>query len=80
MPDISINFILSELIGMSEIGIRLTVSGAMQPHASVSGLMIAHPRASYFDVGPIGEDQLADYASRRGIPVRMMRRFLSASL
>lgn len=80
MPDISINFILSELVGMSEIGIRLTVSGAMQPHASVSGLMIAHPRASYFDVGPIGEDQLADYASRRGIPVRMMRRFLSASL
>lgn len=80
MPDISINFILSELVGMPKIGIRLTESGAMQPHASVSGLMLAHPKATYFDVGQIGEDQLEDYASRRGIPVKMMRCFLSASL
>lgn len=80
MPDMSLNFILSELIDMPKIGIRLTESGAMQPHASVSGLMLAHPKAVYFDVGRIGEDQLRDYASRRGIPVRMMRRFLSACL
>lgn len=80
MPDMSLNFILSELVDMPKIGIRLTESGAMQPHASVSGLMLAHPKAVYFDVGHIGEDQLRDYASRRGIPVRMMRRFLSACL
>ena len=65
---------------MPKIGIRLTESGAMQPHASVSGLMLAHPKAVYFDVVHICEDQLRDYASRRGIPVRMMRRFLSACL
>ena len=52
----------------------------MKPHASVSGLMIAHPEARYFAVGKIGEDQLGDYARRRGIPVSVMRRFLSSNL
>ncbi len=80
LPDTSINFLLSELLGMKEIGIYLTENGAMRPHASVSGLMIAHPQAHYFDLGPIGEDQLADYARRRGVPVAIMRRFLASSL
>ena len=80
LPDTSVNFIISELVGMKEIGIHLTENGAMRPHASVSGLMIAHQQAHYFDLGPIGEDQLADYAHRRGIPVSMMKRFLAASL
>lgn len=80
LPDTSVNFLLSELVGMKEIGIYLTESGAMRPHASVSGLMISHPKAHYFDLGPIGEDQLADYAQRRGIPVAMMRRFLESSM
>ena len=78
LPDTSINFILSDLIGMKSIGIRLTESGMMVPHASVSGLMISHPKARYFDIGKIGEDQLKDYARRRGIPVEMARRFLSS--
>ena len=34
----------------------------------------------YFDLGKIGEDQLRDYARRRGVPVELMRRFLSVSL
>ena len=80
LPDTSVNFVLSEALGMKDIGIRLTESGAMKPHASVSGLMIAHPAARYFMLGKIGEDQLHDYASRRGIPVELMRRFLSANL
>lgn len=80
LPDTSINFILSETLGMKDIGIRLTESGAMKPHASVSGLMMAHPLARYFAVGRIGEDQLGDYARRRGVPVEMMRRFLAANL
>ena len=67
-------------LGMKDIGIRLTESGMMTPHASVSGLMMAHPKARYFDVGKIGEDQLVDYARRRGIPVVLMRRFLASSL
>ncbi len=80
MPDTSVNFIIDSLIDMKRIGIRLTASGMMNPHASVSGLMFAHPQAHYFDLGKIGEDQLRDYARRRGVPVELMRRFLSMSL
>ena len=80
IPDTSINFVLDQIIGMGDIGIRLTESGAMRPHASVSGLMISHPKARYFSIGKIGEDQLEDYAKRRGMPVELMRRFLGGVL
>ena len=81
LPDVSLNFVIDRLLGgMNKIGIRLTESGAMKPHASVSGLMISHPKAHYFSIGKIGEDQLHDYARRRGLPVETMRKFLSANL
>lgn len=80
LPDTSLNFVIDRLIGMQQIGIRLTESGAMKPHASVSGLMMAHPDAHYFAVGKIGDDQLADYARRRGVPIALMRKFLQANL
>lgn len=80
LPDTSLNFVIDELIGLRQAGIRLTESGAMKPHASVSGLMLAHPKACYFSVGKIGEDQLADYARRRGLPVAVVRKFLSSNL
>lgn len=80
LPDASLNFLLDRLLGMEQIGIRLTENGAMRPHASVSGLMMAHPKARYFSVGKIGADQLADYARKRGIPVEVARCFLAANL
>lgn len=80
LPDTSLNFLLDELLDFRQIGIRLTESGAMKPHASVSGLMIAHPEARYFSLGTIGKDQLSDYARRRGLPVEVIRKFLSANL
>lgn len=80
IPDTSVNFILDELLRMQEIGIRLTETGMMTPHASVSGLMFAHPKAHYFEVGKVGEDQLRDYARRRGVPVEVIRKFLQSSL
>ena len=80
LPDTSLNFVLDELLDMKQIGIRLTESGAMKPHASVSGLMLAHPKARYFSIGKIGEDQLCDYARRRGLPVEVCRKFLAANL
>ena len=80
MPDTSMNFLLDRLLHFAAIGIRLTTSGAMLPHASVSGLMFAHPQARYFDLGKIDEVQLADYARRRGIPVNIMRQFLAGCL
>lgn len=80
LPDTSLNFVLDEMLEMKQIGIRLTESGAMKPHASVSGLMLAHPEARYFNLGKIGEDQLRDYACRRGLPVEVLRKFLAANL
>lgn len=80
LPDVSVNFELDQLLTMSQIGIRLTESGMMTPHFSVSGLMFAHPQAHYFDLGKIDEEQLRDYARRRGIPVELMRRYLQSSL
>jgi len=80
LPDTSMNFVLDSILNMKRIGIRLTESGAMKPHASVSGLMIAHPKACYFSIGKIGEDQLKDYANRRGIPVEVCRKFLAGNL
>ena len=78
LPDMSINFLLDQLLGFARIGIRLTESGMMRPHASVSGLMLAHPQARYFDVGKVGNDQLLDYARRRHLPVEKLRRFVNA--
>lgn len=80
LPDQSVNFILNELLDMSQIGITLTENGAMHPHASVSGLMLAHPAAQYFSIGKIGLDQLNDYARRRGISPEAIKKFLAANL
>lgn len=80
LPDQSVNFLIDRLLDLSRIGIRLTENGAMHPHASVSGLMLAHPAARYFAVGRIGHDQLEDYARRRGLPVDEIRKFLAANL
>lgn len=80
LPDQSLNFLIDDLLDMSRIGIRLTESGAMSPHASTSGLLFAHPKATHFAVGRIGEDQLQAYARRRGLSPKTMRKFLAANL
>ncbi len=80
LPDQSINFIVGDITGFSNIGIRLTENGAMIPHASVSGFIISHPRACYFSVGPIDETQLCDYARRRGMTPEEMHRFLGSNI
>ena len=80
LPDISTSHILDELLQLKRIGIRLTENGMMQPHASVSGLMFAHPAAHYFSVGKIDQIQLADYAERRGKSVTEMRKYLLGNL
>ena len=80
LPDQSVNFLLDELLDMKRIGISLTENGMMQPHASVSGLMLAHPAARYFGVGKIDDEQLKDYARRRGMDESTARKFLAANL
>ena len=77
LPDISINFLLDKLLGFKSIGVTLTTSAMMQPHASVSGLMISLPQAHYFAVGKIDSDQLADYARRRQLPPEEIHKYIS---
>lgn len=79
LPDTSANFLIDQLIDMKQAGIRLTETGMMTPHASVSGFMFAHPKSRYFELGKIGDDQLRDYARRRGVPVELMRSFLAVN-
>lgn len=80
IPDQSINFLLNDLLDLKQIGITLTENGAMRPHASVSGFMIAHPEAHHFAVGKISREQLEDYALRRGFKIPRMQQFLAANI
>lgn len=80
LPDVSLNFLIDGLIGFKSIGVALTEHGMMQPHASVSGFMISHPKAKYFSVGKIDEEQLNSYASRRNIPTDEIRKYLIANI
>jgi 5-methyltetrahydrofolate--homocysteine methyltransferase len=57
-------------------GIKLTESFAMWPGASVSGLYFAHPESKYFAVGKLGRDQVLDYQTRKGLPLRQIERWL----
>jgi 5-methyltetrahydrofolate--homocysteine methyltransferase len=61
-------------------GIELTSSFAMTPPASVSGLYIAHPEAVYFAVGRIENDQVEDYARRKGWDLVTAKRWLGPIL
>ncbi|MDP6435620.1 MAG: methionine synthase [Gammaproteobacteria bacterium] len=61
-------------------GIKLTESYAMVPMAAVSGFYYSHPESSYFAVGKIGRDQVADYAERKKLPVSTVERWLAPIL
>jgi 5-methyltetrahydrofolate--homocysteine methyltransferase len=63
-----------------EVGIRLTESCAMTPASSVSGLYFGHPQARYFAVGPVGKDQVQDYAKRKGVALSEMEKWLQPNL
>ncbi|NDG84887.1 MAG: methionine synthase, partial [Proteobacteria bacterium] len=80
-PDHSEKTTLWSLLRADEaIAVTLTGSFAMTPPSSVSGLYFLNPEARYFNVGQIGEDQLSDYAARKGIPVSKARELLSPHL
>lgn len=76
LPDISINRIIDRIIDFASIGVTLTSSAMMQPHASVSGFMISLPQARYFSIGKIDETQAADYARRRNMTVNEIKKYI----
>ena len=80
LPDQSVISIIDHLLQLSDAGIALTPNGAMTPHASVCGLIIAHPAAKYFAVGKIDKEQLDDYAARRGMSSGEIARFLTKNI
>jgi len=71
-----------ELLKVKEtIGIELMDAGlAMYPTAAVSGYYFANAKAKYFGVGKICEDQLKDYAERKGVDEEFARKWLSPIL
>ena len=79
-PDHSVKKAMFELLQCEEIGMTLTESLAMMPAASVSGFYLGHPEAVYFNVGKIGDDQVADLAQRRGVAAADLQRLLAPNL
>jgi 5-methyltetrahydrofolate--homocysteine methyltransferase len=79
-PDHSVKRAMFDLLRCDEIGMELTESLAMMPAASVSGFYLAHPESTYFNVGKIGDDQLADMVKRRGMQAAELRRLVGSNL
>ncbi len=79
-PDHGVKREMFRVLAPAEIGMGLTDSLAMTPAASVSGFYLSHPQATYFNVGPIGADQLQDWARRSALDEAAARRALAPLL
>jgi 5-methyltetrahydrofolate--homocysteine methyltransferase len=80
-PEHSLKPILFKMLDAHRrTGISLTESFAMLPTAAVSGFYFGHPQAEYFGVARIGQDQLEDYAARRGVSIEQATRWLRPNL
>ncbi len=60
--------------------VKLTENFAMHPASSVSGFYFAHPEAKYFGVGAIARDQIEDYATRKGMSIATVEKWLAPNL
>ncbi|MDG1312045.1 MAG: methionine synthase, partial [Porticoccaceae bacterium] len=80
-PDHTEKGSLFKLLDVTEnIGLELTSSYAMSPAAAVSGWYFGHPDAKYFNTGKIAPDQIESLASRKGISVPDLERWLTPIL
>ena len=80
-PDHTEKAKLFELLNVTEhTTIELTENFAMYPTAAVSGWYFAHPESQYFNVGKIDQDQLKNYAQRKGMSIEVAERWLAAHL
>jgi 5-methyltetrahydrofolate--homocysteine methyltransferase len=52
----------------------------MNPTASVCGYYFMNPVAKYFNIGHIHDDQLSDYALRKGIDKIQLSKWLAINL
>jgi len=80
-PDHTEKEILFKLLDVEKnIGVKLTESFAMWPAAAVSGFYFAHPESRYFAVDRLTQDQVQDYARRKGKSVREIERWLAPNI
>src|ERR671912_772044 len=79
-PDHSLKPILFDMLGGNPGEVTLTENFAMLPTSAVSGFYFAHRDSQYFGVARIGEDQLSEYAGRRGVDLDCARRWLRPNL
>jgi 5-methyltetrahydrofolate--homocysteine methyltransferase len=79
-PDHRVKADMFRVLQAGEVGMALTESLAMTPAASVSGFYLAHPDATYFNVGRVGDDQVADWAARMALSAEDARRALAPLL
>ncbi len=79
-PDHSIKRDMFRVLQADRIGMGLTENLAMTPAASVSGFYLAHPQATYFNVGRIGADQAEEWAARQGLDAATAGRHLAPLL
>ncbi len=79
-PDHAEKATLFELLDATRrTGAELTENFAMWPASTIAGWYFSHPQAKYFGVGRIGDDQLANYAARKGVDPQEAARWLSFS-
>ncbi|MCB0664258.1 MAG: methionine synthase, partial [Saprospiraceae bacterium] len=72
---------LFDLLDVSgQIDLQLTEHFAMFPTAAVSGWYFSHPESKYFGLGQIGQDQVEDYARRKGMTVEEAERWMAPFL
>lgn len=76
LPDQLLIHNLSRLLPLDKLGITLTENGAMNPASTICGLYIGREDAEYFTIGELGEDQLDDYARRRGLTKERIKEIL----
>ncbi len=80
-PDHLEKLTIWEVLQVEEkIGVQLTESLAMWPAASVSGYYFGNPEARYFGLGKIKEDQVADFATRKGITLEKATKWLAPNI
>ena len=66
MPDQSVIFDINRLMPLAPIGISLTENGAMNPSASICGMIFANPSSRYFVIDGIDDEARSRYAAIRG--------------
>lgn len=80
-PDHLEKLTIWDLLRVKEnIGVDLTESLAMWPAASVSGYYFGHPEAKYFGLGKIKQDQVKDFAKRKGIEFGKAQKWLAPNI